>query len=154
MTPPSVPTPAEILESFPETPTKIQGLPTYQTLRSLRDVLKTNAASVETIIGGGTYGHLGLILPAQVYNTIVPPLHQGTNSWNDPPYPGINPAIPPNATPELITYYRDNHKEALRTWKLSINVNAALRKNILSAVDEIYLRAIKAPHTGFSNLQA
>ena len=98
MTTPSVPTPAEILESFPETPTKIQGLPTYQTLRSLRDVLKANAASVETIIGGGTYGHLGLILPAHVYNNIVPPLHPGTNSWNDPIYPGINRLFPQRNT--------------------------------------------------------
>ena len=154
MASPSVPTPAEIIESFPEQPTKIPGLPTYQTLRQLRDVLKTNAASVETIIGGGMYGHLGLILPPHIYNTIVPPVHQGTNSWTDPPYPGINPAIPPNATPEVVTYYRDNHKETMRIWKLYLNVNAALRKNILTAVDEIYLRALKAPHTGFSNLKA
>ena len=44
--------------------------------------------------------------------------------------------------------------EPLRLWKLSLNVNAALQKSILSAVDKIYLRALKAPHTGFSNLKA
>ncbi len=150
----SVPTPAEILDSFPETPTKIPGQPTYHTLRNLRDILKTNAASVETILGGGTYGHLGLILPSAIYDTIVPPLYPGTHSWTDPVNPGLNPAIPPNAPAELIANYRNNHNEIRRTWKLCINVNSALRKQLLQTVDEIYLRAIKKPHTGFSTLQA
>ena len=115
----SAPTPAEILESFPEIPTKITGQPTYQTLKQLRMTLKTNAASVETAVGGGIYGHLGLILPYHVYNQIVPPLHAGSNSWIDPINPGINPAIPANAPPELIANYRANHNEARRVWKLS-----------------------------------
>ena len=70
-----VPTPAEIIESFPETPQRISGPPTSQTLKGLRDTLKTNAAAIETQLGGGLYGHLGLILPAHVYDTIVPPAH-------------------------------------------------------------------------------
>ena len=66
------------------------------------------------------YGHLGMILPPHVYNSISPPLHPGTNSWNDPHNPGINPAIQPNATPKVVAYYMDNHKETLRIWKLSL----------------------------------
>ena len=115
----SVPTPAEILDSFPEVPTKISGQPTYSTLKQLQDVLKTNTASVDTVLGGGTYGHLGLILPAHVYDQIVPPLHPGTHAWNDPVNPGVNPAIPVNATPELIANYRANHNELRRIWKLA-----------------------------------
>ena len=140
MTSNSVPTPAEILDSFPEVPNKITGPPTYQTLKLLRDVLKTNAASVNTVIGGGTYGHLGLIL--------------GTHSWTDPINPGINPAIPPNMTPELIANYCANHNELRRLCKLCQHVNAALRKQILQSVEEIYIRAKKQQHTGFSSLQA
>ena len=150
----SVPSPADVLESFPEIPTKISGQPTYQTLRTLRDVLKTNAASVDTVLGGGTYGHLGLILPPSVYDQIVPPLHPGTHAWVDPVNPGINPAIPANATPDVAADYRANHQELRRVWKLCQHVNAALRKQILSTVDEIYLRAIKQPHTGFSSVPA
>ena len=81
-------------------------------------------------------------------------MHQGTHSWNNPINPGINPAIPANASPELIANYRANHNELRRLWKLCQNVNAALQKQILQLVEEIYILAIKQPHTGFSSLQA
>ena len=41
----------------------------------------------------------------------------------------------------------------MRLWKLSNNVNAALRKQILTVIDNIYLRALKNAHTGYSNLR-
>ena len=93
-------------------------------------------------------------IPFSVYDQIIPPLHPGTHSWTDPVNPGVNPAIPANATPEIITNRRANHNELRRLWKLCRNVNSALRKQSLQAVDEIYLRAVRQPHTGFSSLQA
>ena len=104
----SAPSPAEILESFPATPTKLDCPLTYQTLKDLRDTLKTNAASVDTMIGGGLYGHLGLILPFHVYNTPIP-TQPGTNAWINPVNPGITPAFPPNATDLVITTIKAQH---------------------------------------------
>ena len=150
----SVPTPAEILDSFPETPTRIDGIPTYNTLKTLRDSLKTNAAAIDTMIGGGIYGHLGLILPPAIYDTIVPPAHPGQHAWVDPVNPGLFPAFPPQATDTEREQIKTNHNELKRLWKLCNNVNAALRIQILNAVDEIYLRAIKHRHTGFSTVKA
>ena len=113
----SVPTPAELIDSFPETPSKIIGTPTYNTLKDLGDTLKTNAASVDTLLGGGICGHLGLVLPFHVYNTIVP--HQeGTNAWIDPHYPGLQPAFPLNATNDQIATIKAGHEEQMRLWKL------------------------------------
>ena len=99
------------------------------------------------MIGGGLYGHLGLILFFHVYNTLIP-TQPGTNAWIDPVNPGITPAFPPGGSNLVITTIKAQHAELKQLWRLSQNVNTALCMNILAAVDPIYLRAIKKPHIG------
>ena len=98
----TVPSPAEIIESFPEVPAKIVGQPEYSTLKALRQTMKTNAASVPTIYGGGIHGHLGMVLQPNVYNNIVPPINAQVNAWIDPVQPLLVPAYPPQASASVI----------------------------------------------------
>ena len=63
--------------------TKIHGEPTYETLKTVKNELKSNACSVTTDLGGGAHGHLGLVLNNAEYATIsatpyVRPAHPGT----------------------------------------------------------------------------
>ncbi len=51
--------------------TKITGEPSLSTLMTLRNKLKANAQSVDSNLGGGAHGHLGLVVPASVYNNIA-----------------------------------------------------------------------------------
>ena len=132
-------TPKEIIDSFPEVPATIPGVPTYPTLKALRQTLKNNASTVDTIHGGGLHGHLGLVLPAHIYNLIVIPLYTGTNSWIDPVQPALVPAYPPNATAEQMEEICAAHKEQLRCWKLCANVNTTLRTLLLQAIQPIYV---------------
>ena len=148
----AVPSPKDIIKSFPDVPQKIQGLPRYTDLKQLRETVKNNAASVDTIYGGGRHGHLGLVVPANVYNMIVPPLDPDGNAWVDPVHPGLVPAYPPNANDDVIETIRAAHKEQLRCWKLCGNVNKALVQQILQSVDNIYIRALRNRHTGYANL--
>ena len=46
--------------------TKITGRPNYQLLKKLKDELMANAASVQSNLGGGANGHLGLVLNPQL----------------------------------------------------------------------------------------
>ena len=39
---------------------------------TLRNELKANEQSVETTLGGGAHGHLGLVVPPAIYITIAP----------------------------------------------------------------------------------
>ena len=64
-------------------PQKINGMPTYSELKQLRQTIKNNAASVDTIYGGGLHGHLDLVVPANFYNMIVLPLHPQVNVTNE-----------------------------------------------------------------------
>ena len=52
--------------------TKVTGNPTYSDLQSLYRQAKANAQSVPCTLGGGTNGHLGLIIDAVTYNRIAP----------------------------------------------------------------------------------
>ena len=148
----SVPTPRELIESFPEVPQKIHGMPTYNSLKQLRQTIKTNAASVDTIYGGGLHGHLGLVVQPNVYNLLVPPANANTNSWTDPVHPGLVPAYPPNAADDVRDTIKEAHKEQLRCWKLCGQVNKALQQQILSCIDHIYIRALRHAHTGYANV--
>ena len=150
----NIPTYTELIESFPDVPTHHEGPPTYLSLKSLRDSLKVNAASVESTLGGGAHGHLGTILPFATYNQIVPPPPGQINSWNDPVFPGATPNIPAGTSTHIAANRRDTFLARTKTWKLNKNVNDALRKLIINSVGDIYLRAIREPHTGYSNIKA
>jgi hypothetical protein len=54
---------------FP-TLTKIQGIPTYEQLRNIKNEMKSNAASVPCDFGGGAHGHLGLMLTGAEYSNV------------------------------------------------------------------------------------
>ena len=62
--------------------TPIRGEPTYETVHKLWNKIKVNARSVYSHLGGGTHGHLGLVLTAAHYadisNTVFTrPTHPG-----------------------------------------------------------------------------
>ena len=55
-----------------KTPTPIQGTPTYKALNQLKAKLCANASSVETDLGGGNHGYLGLVLSDAEYANVSP----------------------------------------------------------------------------------
>ena len=54
---------------YPEC-TRIHGEPTTATLLTLRNEIKANAQTVDTVLGGGANGHLGLVTRGASYATI------------------------------------------------------------------------------------
>ena len=67
----AVPSVEDVTNAFPTAVTKITGEPNYESLKTLKDELKANAASIPTTLGGGTHGYLGLILSPAAYATIA-----------------------------------------------------------------------------------
>jgi phage gp36-like protein len=53
----------DVIASFPHPilPT-VQGEPDYQTIHAIRKLLQENARAIDTHLGGGALGHLGLIV--------------------------------------------------------------------------------------------
>ena len=66
--------------SFPHrVPTKIQGEPLYRNLKRLKTELRANASSVDTDLGGGNHGYLGLVLSRNEYPWIWDPIDISRN---------------------------------------------------------------------------
>ena len=53
-------------------PTPINGEPTNKTIKRLKQELRANVSSVETDLGGGDHGYLGLYLSDEEYARIIP----------------------------------------------------------------------------------
>lgn len=73
-----------------KTPTYIQGIPTHKSLKRLKTELRANASSVESDLGGGDHGYLGLVLSATEYANIRPP----PPAFVPPAFPGPLTILP------------------------------------------------------------
>jgi phage gp36-like protein len=50
----------------------VQGEPDYQTIHAIWKLLQANSRAIDTHLGGGTLGHLGLIVSDASYAMISP----------------------------------------------------------------------------------
>lgn len=126
--------------------TRLHGQPTYETLQTLSTEIKANAASVPSTLGGGNFGHLGLILSDARYATLAT-----TIPWITPVNPG--PFNPPAAgTAPQIEAAKDVWRELKLEFDLCQATEKALIAQIVASIDPIYLRALLNRTTGqYSN---
>ena len=141
----TVPSVEDLTNAFPTTITPITGKPNYASLKNLKDQLKANAASIPTTLGGSNHSYLGLILSPSSYATIA------TTSFQEPNYPGQHPTIPAGTNAATISAIIRHHTEDLQQWRECKNVITALKNQLLSAIDNIYVRALKDCHVGYMN---
>jgi hypothetical protein len=66
----------------------VTGEPDYHTLHAIRKMLRANAnaRSIDTHLGGGAFGHLGVIISDASYKVISP-----LNAWENPELSGRAP---------------------------------------------------------------
>jgi hypothetical protein len=126
-----------IMAGFPNQPDKVKGEPSYKTLRELQDSLEENATSIECSLGGGNEGYLGALLSAADYAAIpntmpfIPPVNPEHTA---PQVAGAAAAIA-NQTRIFDEQYRQYHEYN--------DVTKALRKQLVGAIDEAYIIALK-----------
>jgi hypothetical protein len=78
----------EVLASFPHPIIpSVEGDPDYQTIHDTRKFLQANSRSIDTNLGGGTLGHLGLIASDAAYSNIAPPTAVEPTVWEIPNAP-------------------------------------------------------------------
>ena len=110
--------------------TKIHGEPSFDSLRTLRNQVKANAGSVTTHLGGGALGYLGFLLSPAEYNRVAP----GT-PFVRPPNPGALYILAGTAQ-HAATRMREDHAEQLRIYRECLDVEAALKKQVMEAIED------------------
>ena len=108
--------------------TKIQGEPTADSLIVLRRELKANASSVYSNIGGGTHGHLFLVITPAQFNLLsnaafVIPLHPGPLT------------IPISTNAAISVVIKDQYNEQLRLFREINRVEKELIYQIVFAIN-------------------
>jgi hypothetical protein len=120
------------MASFPHPvlPT-VQGDPDYQTIHATRKFLQANSRAIDTHLGGGTLGHLGLIISDASYAMIAPTTDAGPTLWTSPQAPGRAPSNT-DGTAAQISAARHIWEEDVRTYRTCTSVQQALKKQIIS----------------------
>jgi hypothetical protein len=115
--------------------TKIFGQPTANDITQLEKEL---IAIAPTSLGGGNYGHAGMIVDQAKYLLMT-----GT-PFNNPQNPGIYPANKAgNAANGIRARKEALHKELIREYEIYCGVDQALKDIILEAVNNDYLLEIE-----------
>jgi hypothetical protein len=121
-----------VMASFPHPilPT-VQGEPDYQTIHATRKFLQSSSRAIDTHLGGGTLGHLGLIISDAVYAMISPTTNEEPTRWVTPNAPGRAPAAT-DGTAAQSRAARHQWEEDVQTYRTCTSVQQVLKKQIIS----------------------
>jgi hypothetical protein len=145
----------DIIASFPRPILpKVQDEPDYQTIHAIRKLLHANARAIDTHLGGGALGHLGIIVSDASYAMVAPETQAGPTLWVNPTAPGRAPENMDQGTAAQISAARHVWKEAVLTFRTFNNVKQALKKQIITVFEPMYLKNLNDDMVGFANISA
>jgi hypothetical protein len=142
------------MASFPHPilPT-VEGEPDYQTIHATRKFLQANSRAIDTHLGGGTLGHLSLIISDASYSNISPPTAEAPTLWETTNAPGRAPATT-DGTAAKISAARHVWEEDVQTYRTCTSVQKALKKQIISVFEPMYLDILNDNMVGYANISA
>jgi hypothetical protein len=143
----------DLMASFPRPilPT-VQGEPDYQTIHATRKFLQADSRAIDTHLGGGTLGHLGIISDAS-YAMIAPITDEEPTLWVTPDAPGRAPATT-DGTASQISSARHIWEEDVQTYRTCTSVQQALKKQIISVFEPMYLDILNDNMVGYANISS
>jgi hypothetical protein len=144
----------DVIASFPHPilPT-VQGEPYYQTIHAIRKSLQENSRAIDTHLGGGSLGHLGLIVSDESFAMISPATDAGPTLWVSPTAPGWAPANT-DSTSAHISAARHIWEEDVQTYRTYTSVQQALKKQIISVFEPMYLEVLNDNMVGFAKISS
>jgi hypothetical protein len=131
----------------------VQGEPDYQTIHATRKFLQANSRAIDTHLGGGTLGHVGLIISDASYAIIAPTKNEEPIHWVTPQAPGRAPAAT-DGTAAQISPARHQWEEDVQTYRTCTSVQQALKKQIISVFEPIYLDILNGNMVGYAKISA
>jgi hypothetical protein len=119
----------------------------YHTLHSIHKMLRANARSIETHLGGGSFGNLGVIISYIAYEGMSP-----LTAWVNPTFPGWAPVvIEGGGTAAKISANKHRWEEATIAFKTYNTAQSALKKQIIMVVEPMYIEILNDDLAGFAN---
>jgi hypothetical protein len=143
-----------VMASFPHPVLPaVQGEPDYQKIHATRKFLQANSRAIDNHLGGGTLGHLCLIILYASDAQIAPTTNDQQKLWVTPPDPGRAPAVT-DGTASRISAARHLWEEDVQTYRTCTSVQQALKKQIISVFEPMYLDILNDNMVGYANISA
>jgi hypothetical protein len=139
-------TPDGIIAGFPHSSLlKVTEEPTFEDLKVVRRLLNTNAMSIASYEGGGSHGHLGIIMNNEEYFAIV------VDVLPVPANPGPSAAVVAGMTASVIAETTRLHREATQVYHTYHNVYQAIKKLIIESFDDAFIDTLSDEIVGYVN---
>ena len=113
--------------------TPLHDEPTFVTLQTLRQQMKSNTSSIPTSLGGGGHDFIQIRLSMASYTTLA-----RTRLLLAPTHPGTL-IVPASSTQYEISLFKTKHKEALHDYHIYLFVQRSLIQQCLDAIELNYL---------------
>jgi hypothetical protein len=121
----------------------------YHTIHSIRKSLRANARSIESHLGNGTLGNLGITVSITACATIAP-----AHSWVNPESQGGAPNEIFGNTVDVLLAECHCWEESVIIFRTWTTMEQALKKQISKAFEPMYLKILKNDIVGFTNTTA
>jgi hypothetical protein len=131
----------------------VQGEPNYQTINATIKFLPANSRAIGSHLGGGTLGHLGLIISDASYAMIAPTTNSEPTPWITPQAPGWAPATM-DGTAAQISAAHHIWEEDVRTYRTCTSIQQVLKKQIISVFEPMYLDILNENMVGYAKILA
>jgi hypothetical protein len=132
---------------FPHpTLTTITGKPDAASLRQLRKELYANARSVHSERGGGTNGHLGIVMPTAPY------VIRTLQAFDVPVHPGVQPAHPANCSAAMIVAVNRRYDKDIQEFHTYTAVAESLKQQTMAAVASTYFQELDDDEMGMADV--
>jgi hypothetical protein len=109
--------------------------------------------TIDTHLGGGALGHMGLIVSDASYAMAAPATKDGPTLWVNPTAPGRSPGNT-DGTAAQISTARHSWEEAVHTYRTYTSVQHALKKKIITVFEPMYSDILNYYMVGFANITA
>jgi hypothetical protein len=129
----------------------VEGEPDYKIIHTNRKFLEANSRAIDTELGGGTLGHLGLIISDASYSIIAPPEAGDPTFWDTPRAPRRAPSTT-DGTAAQFSAARHVWEEDAQTYQTYTSVQQALKKQIIGVFEPMYLEILNDNMVGYVNI--
>ena len=116
--------------------TRILGIPTYNSLHQMQLELNSNALCIQSNLGGGTYGHLGILMTNTKYAIL------SHVAYSHPVHPGIQ-RIPNNTTHVASYKLKIVYGKNILVFHEVRGVEQELIQKVVTAVAKQYIISMK-----------
>ena len=122
--------------------------PTFETIQPEPVQLNDNATSIPTTGGDGTLGYLVLSIGQTAYQA----LSLGNVNHPPPAAPPDAPTFPQNSTGAQISEARRTFNDTVHGSKFYHTVDAVLKQQLLTSIDDTYVKVHKNRNTGYARV--